>query len=803
MSIRLFRTVTVWCSLLLPHVGAAPPDSASNPNRIWDTSPASSYSDNYPIGNGRVGAMVGGSASSEAIQVNEDSYWSGGLLHRVNPDAYQTVKQMQTLLTGGFLQDASTISGYGYQGTPVSTQHYGSMGYLTLAMNHTKTVTGYQRWLDLEEGAAGMYYVSDGVEYTREYIASNPEDVIAIRIKASQPGSVGFTIHFDRGSSLNRWEAYSEPLDNNTILVGGSSDGVGGIDWAAGARVVSSGGSVYTLGDYVFCSGADEATIYFTAWTTFRQSKPRNAVLSVLTKAAGKSYSLVRETHVTDYQKYMSRVSLNLGNSTAAQKAMTTPKRVAALNTTATAFDPELAALYFQFGRYVLIATSRAGTLPPNLQGIWNQDMDPRVGLEIYHQHQFRNELLAELDNHVVAQKMYHASGIVAHHNTDLWGDSAPQDNYFSSTCWPMGASWLITHLMEHYRFTGDKATLKSNYDLLRKTVLFALDFVTPYGEYMLTNPSISPENVYFIPNSTAQAAITYGPTIDNSLLWEILGELVDAQRELGINDKKLTDAATALRSKLPPLRMNQYGGIAEWIHDYNETDPGHRHWSMLWGMYPGSQITAFNQTTFNWAVSSINRRLDHGSGSTAWSRAWSIALSARAFLPDLVQSNLAQQLANYTTGTSFLATGPPSPFQVDGTLGGPAGMVEAFLQSHETVLAGNNGTLIAAQTGDANKIHLIRLLPTLPSTWAANGGGSVSGLVARGAFEVDMTWSSDGKLREATITSNLGNQAYVTLGSSPIGATNATSITVNGVGSGGFVLLPSRKGHKFNVSPA
>lgn len=374
----MIRSVTILCSLLLPQIGAVPPNSPSNPNRIWETSAASSYSDSYPIGNGHVGAMVGGSASSEAIQVNEDSFWSGRLLHRVNPDAYQTVKQMQTLLTRGLLQDATNIAGYGYQGTPVSTQHYGNMGYLTLAMNHTTSVTDYQRWLDLEEGAAGMYYVSEGVEYSREYIASYPDDVIAIQIKASQPGSVGFTIHLDRGSSLNRWEAYSEPLDNDTILIGGSSDGVTGIDWSAGARVVSSGGSVHTLGDYVFCSGADEATIYFTTWTTFRKPDPRDAVLSALTKAAGKSYSSVRKTHVAEYQKYMSRVSLNLGNSTAAQKAMTTPQRMAAFSTTA--FDPELAALYFQFGRYVLIATSRPGTLPPNLQGIWNQDMDPEWG---------------------------------------------------------------------------------------------------------------------------------------------------------------------------------------------------------------------------------------------------------------------------------------------------------------------------------------------------------------------------------------------------------------------------------------
>ncbi|KAH8799165.1 Six-hairpin glycosidase-like protein [Xylogone sp. PMI_703] len=807
--------------LLLGHVGAAPPNSASNPNRLWDISPASSYADNYPIGNGRVGAMVGGSASSEAIQVNEDSYWSGGLLHRVNPSGYQTVKQMQSLLKGGSLAEATRIAGYGYQGTPVSTQHYENMGYLTLTMDDTNGTTSYERWLDLEEGAAGMYYVSNDVEYTREYIASNPDEVIAIHITASKPGSVSFTIHLDRGSSLNRWLAYSTSFDNNTIVAGGSADGVTGIDWAAGARVTSSGGSIYTVGDYVFCSGADEATIYFTAWTSVRQSNPHNAVLSGLAKASSKSFDLVRAVHISDYQKYMSRVSLNLGNSTSAQKAMTTTQRMATFSTAA--FDPELAALYFQFGRYTLISTSRQGTLPPNLQGIWSQDMDPmwgskytiNINLEMNYWPSLTtnladlttplNDLLNEIGKQgsVVARQMYHASGIVAHHNTDLWGDSAPQDNYLSSTCWPMGASWLITHLMEHYRFTGDKTTLKANYNLFQNAVLFALDFLTPYEGYMVTNPSISPENLYYVPGSTQQLAITYGPTIDNSLLWELLGEFIDIHRELNLNDKSLADKVTALRALLPPLRMNQYGGIAEWIHDYNETDPGHRHWSMLWGLYPGSQITTSNQDTFNWAISSIQRRLDHGSGSTAWSRAWSIALSARAYLPDLVHSNLAQQLANYTTHTSLLATGPPADFQIDGTFGGPAGMVEAFLQSHETVVTDKNGKLLAAQTGDANKVHLIRLLPAVPSAWGANGGGSVSGLVARGAFEVDIIWSSDGKLSGATITSNVGNQAYVTLGSSPIGATNATEIMVKGAGSGGFVLLPAKRGTKFTVKLA
>lgn len=359
------------------HADAAP-NSASNPMRIWDDAPAALYNDSYPIGNGRLGAMVRGNAGSEQIQVNEDSFWSGGLLHRVNPDGYETVKRMQSLLEEGAILDATRLSGYGYVGTPVSVQHYNNLGYLTLEMNNTNTISDYERWLDLGDGTSGISYVNNGTTFQREYLASYPDDLIAIRITASQPGAISFSVHLDRGHSLNRWEDYSTPYNGDTIVMGGASSGQNNIAWAAGARVIASGGTVSTLGDYVICSAADEATIYFTTWTSYRQNDPRSTVLSDLANAGGKPYDAVRAAHVQDYQRYISRVSLNLGNSTEAQRTLTTPKRMAAI--TDDNFDAEVAALYFQFGRYTLISTSRNGSLPPNLQGIWSLSNDPEWG---------------------------------------------------------------------------------------------------------------------------------------------------------------------------------------------------------------------------------------------------------------------------------------------------------------------------------------------------------------------------------------------------------------------------------------
>lgn len=423
------------------------PRSADIPSRIWESSPALLWNDSFVIGNGRIGAVIGGDVASDVIHVNEDSLWSGGPLHRVNPDAASHMPLIQQDVFTGDVVDATTLAGYAYAGTPVSTQHYDPLADLTLTMTDSDpNSTYYERWLDVADGTSGVFYTLKGVEYDREFLASEPAGVIAFRMTASKPGALSFNLHLDRlnDGSLNRWEDLTKKVGSDTIVMGGASGGYHPMQYAIGAKIVSPDGKVSTLGDYVFCKNASEAWVYVQAWTSFRKDDPVSSVLTDLA-AISATYNEVRSTHVSDYQSYFNRTSLSLGTSSKAQKKQTTQERVKAL--AHGAFDPEIASLYFQFGRYLLISTSRAGTLPPNLQGIWNSDLDPEWGskytininLEMNYWPSLVTNLAdltsplyelidrMQINGSKVAREMYNASGAMAHHNTDMWADCAPQ----------------------------------------------------------------------------------------------------------------------------------------------------------------------------------------------------------------------------------------------------------------------------------------------------------------------------------------------------------------------------------------
>lgn len=365
------------------------PDSADVPLRIWQTSPAANWNDSFLIGNGRIGAVVPGNAQTDIMHFNEDSLWSGGQLHRVNPSAASQMPIIQSYILRGItedpelIEDAANLVGYAYAGTPVSTQHYDPLLDFTLSMDHGSDIGYYQRWLDIGDSTTGIYYNVDDVAFEREMLASEPAGLIAMRIAANQSGAVSFSIHLDRlSSSLNRWEDYTAPVGDDMTVMAGGSGGLEPISYAAGARVVASGGTVQTLGDYVICTNATEAHIYFQAWTSYRRKDPKSAVLSDLA-AIKQTYSAIRAAHVEDYQTYANRTSLNLGTSSAAQKQMATSERMTAMLNGS--FDPDMASLYFEYGRYMLISTSRAmdKSLPPNLQGIWNSDWDPSWGSKV------------------------------------------------------------------------------------------------------------------------------------------------------------------------------------------------------------------------------------------------------------------------------------------------------------------------------------------------------------------------------------------------------------------------------------
>ncbi|KAH8819053.1 Six-hairpin glycosidase-like protein [Xylogone sp. PMI_703] len=827
---RLAVVGSALCLCIVPAVNTQslpPPNSGSIPTRIWDSVAAVHYNDSFMIGNGRLGAAIAGTAATETIYTNEDSFWAGGKRSRVNPDATEYMPTMQSELAAGLITQAATLATFAYAGLPVSAQHYTTLGDITLAMNHSSTVTNYQRWLDLNDSTAGVYYTVNGVTYQREYLASNPQEVIAIRIAVDTPGDLNFYVHLERGAEgANQWEDYSERIDSSTVIYGTGSGGLHAIGAVCGAKIVSPGGTVKTIGDTILVSNATEAWVYYAARTTFYETDPQGAVLKDLTAAAASSYEVIRKAHVADYQEYMGRVDLNLGRSTPAQKSLTTSARMAALSKD---FDPEVASLYFQLARYLLISSSRNGTLPPNLQGIWNVDMNPswgskytiNINLEMNYWPALvgnladltgpLHDLVARMHTSGLetAKTMYNASGAVAHHNTDCWADTAPQDNYISSTYWNGGLAWLATHLWDHYLFTGDTAELQRSLPIFKDVLKFYVSHTITWRGYRVNSPSLSPENEYLLPGSDdTGAALTYGSTIDNTLIWTICGIVLDSMAILNETDASLAADAQSLRASLMPLRASQYGTIAEWVEDFNETDPGHRHWSHLWGLYPGSQITASNATTFNLSKATIERRLSHNGGSTGWSRAWSIALAARIFDADGeygVGANFLNQLVNYTYYTSLLDTGPPAPFQIDGNFGAPAGVAEALLQSHELVDVSKSGAWTPATLGvgdPSKKVPLIRLLPALPMAWATNGGGHVKGLLARGGFTVDISWGSGAKLTKATIYSRNGGSTVVTVGGSVIGASSVRNLVADdAVSFGGMLLLETEAGKSYTVS--